>query len=46
MEYNAMINQPKLDKAHLIMLEELAKKYRRKPLVYLQELLSQMYNKL
>ena len=41
-----MISQQKLDKAHLIMLEELAKKSRKKPLLYLQELLSQMYNNL
>jgi len=41
-----MINQPKLDKAHLIMLEELAKKSKHKPDSYLKQLLAELYSQM
>ena len=41
---NDMIQNPKLDKVHLVMLEELAKKARLKPDDYLCELLREQYN--
>ena len=39
-----MIQNPKLDKVHLGLLEELAKKARLKPDDYLQELIRVAYN--
>ena len=39
-----LLNTPKLDKVTLAMLEELAKKTKKKPETYLTQLISQMYN--
>tara|TARA_B100000427_G_C15155095_1_gene440512 strand:- start:184 stop:306 length:123 start_codon:yes stop_codon:yes gene_type:complete len=39
-----MIQNPKLDKVHLGLLEELAKKHRLKPDQYLMELIRVAYN--
>ena len=41
-----MIQQPKLSTVSLAMLEQLAKKSRKKPEVYLNELIETMYNHL
>lgn len=39
-----MIQQPRIDKVHLSMLEELSKKSRLKPEVYMEQIIREKYN--